>query len=337
MAVPISDRVADAALIARLADGQAHAGAVLLRELGITRKGLAQAVRRMRALGVEIEALPRGGLRLPAPIELLDAARIRAALDVEGASVDRLDVLLEVDSTNTRLLAATPPPASCARVLLCEIQSAGRGRRGRAWSSPFGTSLAMSLGWTFREAVRAAPSLSLAVGVAIARALDRLGARGIRLKWPNDVWLADRKIGGVLVELKTEAAGPAYLVIGIGLNLHLSDADRTALETGGARVAALSDAGSRPVSRNKLAAALLKELLSMLGRFETEGFAPFRSEWLDLDALNGRSARVLGAEGTVEGIARGVDADGALLLECSSRLHRFVSGEASLRLAEGDA
>jgi len=337
MAVPIPDRLADAVLIARLADGKVHAGAVLLRELGITRKALAQAVRRIRAQGVDIESSAGGGYRLPGPIELLDAARIRAALGAGAASVDRLEVLFEVDSTNTRLLAAAPPPASCARVLLCEIQSAGRGRRGRAWRSPFGGSLALSLGWTFREAARAAPSLSLAVGVAIARALGGLGARGVRLKWPNDVWLGDRKIGGVLVELKSEAAGPAYLVIGVGLNLQLSEADRGALETGGLRVAALSDACPEPLSRNVVAAALLAQLLSMLGRFESEGFAPFRTEWLDLDALKGRSARVLGAEGAVDGVACGVDADGALLLERGGRMHRFVSGEASLRLVGGDA
>jgi BirA family biotin operon repressor/biotin-[acetyl-CoA-carboxylase] ligase len=127
------------------------------------------------------------------------------------------------------------------------------------------------------------------------------------------------------------------VVIGIGLNLHLSDEARRAIEAGGAGVAALQDACPTPLSRNTLAAALLEELLSMLGGFETEGFAPFRAGWLALDALGGRAARVLGAQGGIAGIARGVDADGALLLEADGRLHRFVSGEVSLRLSEGDA
>jgi BirA family biotin operon repressor/biotin-[acetyl-CoA-carboxylase] ligase len=338
MAVPIPDRVAYAALIARLADGQVHSGPALVRELGASREQLKRAVQRLRALGVEIGALPRRGYRLPAPVELLDAARIVEALGREHrASIRRLEVLFEVDSTNSRLLAAPPPPAKLADVCLCEIQSAGRGRRGRLWVSPFGGSIAMSLGWTFQEGGRVKPALSLAVGVAIARALDRVGARGVRLKWPNDVWLADRKIGGVLVELKTEAGGPAQAVLGIGLNLRLSPEARRSIEAGGVRVAALSDACPAPVSRNGLVAALLEELLSMLGGFEAEGFAPFRAEWLALDALGGRAARVLGADGGTAGIARGVDGDGALLLEGGGRLHRFVSGEVSLRLGEGEA
>jgi BirA family biotin operon repressor/biotin-[acetyl-CoA-carboxylase] ligase len=336
MAVPIPDRVECAALIERLADGEVHSGAALGRELGAGR--LHRTVQRLKALGVEIESLRGRGYRLVEPVELLDAARIREALGRDHcASVRRLDVLLEVDSTNSRLLASSAPPTGLADVCLCEIQTAGRGRRGRLWLSPFGASIAMSLGWTFREGERVKPALSLAVGVAISRALDRAGARGVCLKWPNDVWLADRKIGGVLVELKAEAGGAAHVVIGIGLNLRLTSEARRAIEAGGARVAALQDACPAPLSRNTLAAALLEELLSMLGGFEAEGFAPFRSEWLALDALGGRAARVLAVQGGLTGIARGVDVDGALLLESGGRLHRFVSGEVSLRLSEGDA
>jgi BirA family transcriptional regulator, biotin operon repressor / biotin---[acetyl-CoA-carboxylase] ligase len=345
MAVPIPDRVDDLALIAQLADGEIHSMPALLHALGGTsRIRLARSLARMPSLGVAIEEIPRRGYRLHAPVELFDAARIRAALSAEqGAMLDSLEVLFEVDSTNTRLLASPPSPVDRAQVLLCEIQSAGRGRRGRTWTSSFGGSLAMSLGWNFREAARAAPALSLAVGVAIVRALDGLGAAGTHLKWPNDVWLGDRKIGGVLVEVKTETSGSAYAVIGIGLNLRLSSEDRRALENAGTRAAALADAyppsagRDLPVSRNALVAALLQELLRMLSEFQTAGFTPFRKEWLERDALGGRSAQAQGPEGTVDGIARGVDVDGALLLERGERLHRFVSGEVSLRLSGGDA
>jgi len=344
MAVPIADRVEAAALIARLADGRIHSGAALARALGASRSALTHALERMRSLGVDIEELPRG-FRLPVPVELLEPERIRQALDKAcEARIQDLDVLFELDSTNTRLLAEPPPCAGSARVLLCELQSAGRGRRGRPWRAPFGGSLALSLGWTFADPARAVPALSLAVGVAIARALERQGARNIRLKWPNDVWLEDRKIGGVLVELKSEPRAAAYAVIGIGLNLRLSAATRRLIEQDGARVAALADAWpaspsgeSAPVARNALAAALLAELLSMLAHFESAGFAPFRAEWLSRDALGGRPARVLGPEGAIEGLARGVDIDGALLLESGGRLLRFVSGEVSLRLREGNA
>jgi BirA family transcriptional regulator, biotin operon repressor / biotin---[acetyl-CoA-carboxylase] ligase len=338
MAVPIPDRVECAALIARLADGRVYSGAVLTGELGTSRAGLRRVVQRLNALGVKIGSVRGRGYRLPGPVELLDAPRIREALGRErGARVRGLEVLFEVDSTNSRLLAAPAPPAGVADVCLCEIQSAGRGRGGRLWVSPFGASIAMSLARTFQDGARVKPALSLAVGVAVARALERTGVRDIRLKWPNDVWLADRKIGGVLVELKTEADGAAQVVIGIGLNVRLSAEARRAIEAGGLRVAALQDACPAPLSRNALAAALLGELLSMLEAFEAEGFSPFRAEWLALDALGGRAARVLGAQGGLVGIARGVDVEGALLLEDGGRLHRFVSGEVSLRLSEGDS
>jgi len=291
----------------------------------------------LRAQGIEVTALARRGYHLPEPVELLDAQRIRAALSDEyKLKLHRLDVLFEVDSTNTRLLALPAPPWGRADACLSELQHSGRGRRGRLWVSLFGASIAMSLGWAFRDSARANPALSLAAGVAISRALARLGAQGLRLKWPNDVWFNDRKIGGVLVELKTEAGGPAHVVIGVGVNLSMSTEARRRFEASGVRVAALADACGAAVPRNRVAAALLEQLLSMLDVFERDGFAPFRGEWSALDALGGRPARVLAGDSVIEGSARGVDVDGALLLDSGGRLQRFVSGEVSLRL-EGDA
>jgi BirA family biotin operon repressor/biotin-[acetyl-CoA-carboxylase] ligase len=336
MAVSLPDGVDRRALLALLADGEVRSATWLARQLQSTRAQVGQGVERLRALGVEIAAPTRRGYCLPRAVELLDAGRIRAALG-EGYQhrLRRLEVLLEVDSTNTRLLQLPPPPWDCVDALLSEIQSAGRGRRGREWLSPFGGSIAMSVSRPFRAAERANPTLSLAVGVAVARALVRMGARGIRLKWPNDIWFADRKMGGVLIELRTETGGPAHVVTGVGLNLSLPSETRREIEASGTRVAALAEACTAPVPRNELAAALLEELLSMLADFERRGFAPFRDEWSALDVLGGRAARVLTGDGAVEGVARGVDAEGALLLDCGSQRQRFVSGEVSLRL--GDA
>jgi BirA family biotin operon repressor/biotin-[acetyl-CoA-carboxylase] ligase len=320
-----------------LADGGTRSSARLARELDTGRGEITKLVRKLRAAGIDIGAAGGQGYRLPAAVELLDSARIRAGLSERmRPRIHRLDVLFDVNSTNSYLLQLTPPPLRSANVCSSELQHAGRGRRGRAWICPFGGGLALSLAWSFAGADTADPTLSLAVGVAVARALHRLGARHLRLKWPNDIWLGDRKAGGVLVELRTEAGGPAHVVIGIGLNVSLSAAERHAIESAGVRVAAVSDACPGPVSRNLLAAALLDELLSMLDEFEPSGFAPFRAEWTALDALAGRRARVLTGEGAVEGTARGVDRDGALLLEVGGQLQRHVSGEVSLRLNEGD-
>jgi BirA family biotin operon repressor/biotin-[acetyl-CoA-carboxylase] ligase len=338
MAVPLAGGVDRSALLELLADGRVHSGARLARELETSLGAVRQGILGLKSLGIEVGARAGRGYCLPQPIELLDALQIRAALGGERQlKLNNLEVLFEVDSTNTRLLQEAPPPAGQADVCIAELQHAGRGRHGRRWIAPFGGSIALSLGWSFRDASRANPALSLAVGVAICRALTRDGARGISLKWPNDVWFSDRKIGGVLVELKTVESGAAHVVIGIGLNVSLSAAARREIEATGVRAAAVADAGTEECSRNRMTGTLLDELLRMLDHFEREGFAPFRDAWTALDALRGRPARILAGNNAISGTARGVDEDGALLLESGGRMQRFVSGEVSLALNLGDA
>jgi BirA family biotin operon repressor/biotin-[acetyl-CoA-carboxylase] ligase len=320
-------------LLVRLADGRLHSGESLAAQLGVTRTAVWKGVERLRNQGIEVHAVARRGYRLAQPVELLDTKRIRAALEPGRLRYLRdIELLFDVDSTNTRLLSAPPPPRGRADACLAELQRAGRGRRGRRWVAPFGASIALSLGWYFGDTVRDLPALSLAVGVAVARALARAGASGITLKWPNDVWFKDRKLAGVLIELKAEASGPAHVVIGVGLNTQLPAAARRQIEATGVCVAAAADACAEPPSRNLLAGVILDELLSMLVQFEREGFAPFCAAWSKLDALNGRQARVVLGEQEFCGIAKGVDAHGALLLSVGGRMRSFVSGEASLHL-----
>jgi BirA family biotin operon repressor/biotin-[acetyl-CoA-carboxylase] ligase len=336
MAVPISSGIAHPPLLVLLADGKVHSGEWLAAELHQTRAAVWKGVERLRALGIDVQALARRGYRLAKPVELLDAGRIRAELSAHSAAHLRgLELLFDVDSTNTRLLASAAPPAGSADVCIAELQQAGRGRLGRRWIAPFGGSLAMSLGWTCSDVVRTLPALSLGVGVAVSRALGRAGAEGISLKWPNDIWFNDRKLGGVLIELRGEAGGPAHVVVGVGVNVSLPDEVRREVESGGVAVAAVADACRQPPSRNLLAGAILDELLSMLLQYERFGFAAFREAWTALDGLSGRPAQVIVGQSSILGIARGVDADGALLLETPDRVQRFVSGEASLRLTHG--
>jgi len=337
MAVSISSRVDHPLLLVLLSDGQLHSGEWLAGQLGVSRAAVWKGVERLRGMGVEVQALARRGYRLPSPVELLDAARIGAEIDrSRRRQIRNLELLFDVDSTNTRLLGAPPPPPGSADVCLSELQHAGRGRRGRRWIAPFGTSVAMSLAWTFGDAPRTLPALSLAVGVAVSRALRRAGADDTNLKWPNDIWFQDRKIGGVLIELKAEASGPVHVVIGIGINVALPPAARREIEAGGVRVAAAADACAEAPSRNMLAGAILDELLGMLGLFEREGFAPFRGAWEALDALRGRPVRVLLSDAVFSGTAQGVDPEGALRVVTKNGTQRFVSGEASLRAIEGD-
>jgi len=319
-------------LLMLLTDGRVHSGERLAQALGVSRAAVWKGIERLRLQGIDIEAVARRGYRLPEPVELLEERAIRAA--IAGDRLDRLRSLslpFEVDSTNTRLLALGPPPLGCADVVLSELQHAGRGRRGRPWVAPFGGSIALSLNWSFTDASRANPSLSLCVGVAIARALQRSGAAAIGLKWPNDIWFDDRKVGGILIELRAEAGGPAHVVIGIGLNVRLSPGMRAQIEASGVKAAAVADACSAPPSRNFIAGAIIDALLSMLADFERDGFSGFREAWTALDALRDRPAQVLMGEAVIYGTARGVDAHGALRLERDGRVQEFVSGEVSLR------
>jgi len=336
MVVSLASGVEPRLLLAQLADGLPRAGASLAEALEVSRSAVGRGVQRLRTLGIPVHASARGGYRLAQPVEMLDPARIARELAPERAAQLRvLEVLFEVDSTNSRLLAAAPPAVDRADVCLTELQHAGRGRRGRRWIAPFGSGVALSVSWIFVAGARTVPALSLAVGVAVARALTRAGAIGVTLKWPNDIVFRDRKIGGVLVELRTEAGGAALVVIGVGINVALPPAARGELDAAGARAAAVADACAHAPSRNLVAGALLDELLSMLARFEHEGFGAYRDAWTALDSLHGRPAQVLIGETAVTGTARGVDEEGALLIETADRIQRFVSGEASLRVIEG--
>jgi BirA family biotin operon repressor/biotin-[acetyl-CoA-carboxylase] ligase len=323
-------------LLELLADGELRSGEWLAEAMGHTRAAVWKAVERLRRMGIDVQALPRRGYRLATPIELLDAERIAAQIAaVRKAHLRNLELLFEVDSTNTRLLAAAAPPLGSADVCISELQHAGRGRLGRRWIAPFGAGIAMSVGWSFSDMARTLPALSLGVGVAVARALARAGAVGAALKWPNDIWFRDRKMGGVLIELRAEAQGPAHVVIGMGVNVFLPPGARQKIEASGVAAAAVEDACETAPSRNLVAGAILDELLSMLLQYERQGFGAFRDAWSSLDALNGRPAQIIVGDHVVTGVARGVDAEGALLLDSGDRVQRFVSGEASLRLIHG--
>jgi BirA family transcriptional regulator, biotin operon repressor / biotin---[acetyl-CoA-carboxylase] ligase len=336
MAVSIPGGIERPPLLVLLADGEVHSGEWLAGELRQTRAAVWKGVERLRAIGIEVHALARRGYRLANPVELLDVQRLRAELSEQSKPhLHQLELLFEIDSTNTRLLGAPPPPRGSADVCLSELQHAGRGRLGRRWIAPFGGGVAMSLGWTCSDVVRTLPALSLGVGVAVVRALARAGAEDILLKWPNDIWLRDRKLGGVLIELRAEAGGPAHVVIGVGLNVSLSEDARREVEASGVAAAAVSDACKTPPSRNLVAGAILDELLSMLVQYERFGFSAFRDAWAALDGLKDRAVQVTVGGSVILGLARGVDSDGALLLETNGYTQRIVSGEASLRLDHG--
>jgi BirA family biotin operon repressor/biotin-[acetyl-CoA-carboxylase] ligase len=325
-----------AALIERvfvkLTDGEFHSGEELARGLGVTRSAVWKAAGSLRDLGMPLEAIRNRGYRLAVATEPLDAARIRSALPREVLTrVRELEVEWSVDSTNTKLVAREAPPAGNAEVLLAEVQSAGRGRRGRAWLAPPGGAVCLSLSWTFPEMPRDVGALSLAIGVCVLRALKFAGVADVRLKWPNDVLVGDRKLGGILIELRAESAGPVSVVVGIGLNVALGDELLEKIATTGLRATDLHSSAETLLSRNAVASALIENCVRGLAEFEREGLRPFVEEYRRADALRGRDVTVHSAEDGTRGLARGIDLSGALLVETPHGLRKFIGGEVTVR------
>jgi len=242
---------------------------------------------------------------------------------------------LRTDSTNQRLLEADS--ANDPQMLFAEMQSAGRGRRGRVWQSPFGANLYGSLAWSFASWPPQLGTLPLAVGVACARAMRTLGIADVRLKWPNDLRIGAAKLGGILIEHRGEAGGACRVVIGIGLNISMTQQQAGALDQAWTSLAQCSAAAGIPTpARNHVASVLVDALIAALLQFETSGFSTFLEDWNALDAAAGQAVRVTtGAADAIEGIARGIDTDGALIVEYAGKKHRLHAGEVSLRITGG--
>lgn len=311
-------------LLQRLADGRFHSGEALAREMRVTRAAVWKQVRAVRAAGVEVQAVPGRGYRLAGRLELLRPDSIRAGLPGALAELP-LHLLPVVDSTSRWLALHGEEPSAC----LAEMQTAGRGRRGRSWASPFGSNIYLSLLWRMDAGPPALGGLSLAVAVAAARALEALGVGGVGIKWPNDLYFEGRKLAGVLVEVSGESSGPSQVIVGVGMNVRMPSKARADVEQPLAELAELPGGGR--VGRNELAAALIRELERARESFGEAGFAAFAADYDRLDVMRGRRVRVLEGARSFDGRAEGVDGSGQLLVRGLEGLKRFSGGEVSLR------
>ena len=308
-------------LISILADGEFHSGEQLGGALGMSRAAINKHIQTVRDWGVDIFTVPGKGYSLPHPIQLLDEARIHSMLPA-----GRVNVLPVIDSTNQYLLDRIGELSS-GDACVAEYQQAGRGRRGRKWFSPFGSNLYLSMYWKLDQGPAAAMGLSLVIGIVMAEVLQRLGAEDVRVKWPNDLYLKDRKLAGILVELTGKTGDAAQLVIGAGINLRMREPEADTINQGWIN---LQEAGVN-IDRNELTAMLLKELRAALLHFEKEGLAPFISRWRGLDNFLDRPVKLLIGDQEIHGIERGIDQQGALLLEQDGIIKPYIGGEISLR------
>ncbi|WP_421189862.1 bifunctional biotin--[acetyl-CoA-carboxylase] ligase/biotin operon repressor BirA [Aeromonas enteropelogenes] len=309
-------------LISLLSDGQFHSGEQLGEQLGISRAAVSKHMAALKGLGLDLFSLTGKGYRLAVPLALYDQAQLQAL-----APMAPIHCFPVIDSTNQFLLERVNQ-ARAGECCLAECQTAGRGRRGKPWISPFGCQLILSMYWRLEQGMAAAMGLSLAVGVAVVEALESLGYQGVELKWPNDLYYQGRKLAGILVEMSGSAGASCHLVIGVGLNLAMPAREGERIDQAWAE---LRHINPELVDRNQLAARVIERLQTAMQTFEQRGLGSFVAAWNRLDHFAGRPVRLLMGDQEVRGIARGIDDRGALRLETEEGIKFYLGGEISLR------
>ncbi len=354
-------------LLRLLTDGQFHSGTALGQQTGRTRTAVWKAIQSLQQSGMEIYSVRGKGYRLAESIELLHRESILSALDEiaenagdapgsnampdtlsssnqglndqrlngeplkQPARLHSLDVFHDIKSTNAYLLNLAKLDGVSGHACLAEQQRAGRGRRGRNWVSPFGGNLYLSLLWQFNAGATQLGGLSLAVAVAVLRALHTVGLTRAGVKWPNDIIVNGRKLAGILLELSGEASGPCAVVMGVGLNIRTPKSEMKAVKQPWTDLE--SELGVN-VARNALAAQLIHQLMVAAQEFELKGLQPFLQEWAAHDVYVGCEVTLQMPQGEIQGTVRGVDDSGALLLMHDGELQRFHSGDVSLWATE---
>ncbi|GGK84044.1 bifunctional biotin--[acetyl-CoA-carboxylase] ligase/biotin operon repressor BirA [Amphritea balenae] len=318
-------------LLAILADGKFHSGQDLGKMLGVSRSAVWKQIKLIEESGIEVYSIKGRGYRIPGGLDLLNPELIDEALlaDVKQR-LSNISVNLTIPSTNAMAMQAVYTDGH-GSLYLAEQQTAGRGRRGRDWVSPFAGNLYFSLTWQFNNGAAALEGLSLAVGVALVRGLKRIGIDGVEVKWPNDLLWRGRKLAGVLLEMSGDASGECYVVIGVGINVKMPESASGAIDQPWTDLQQI--AGNAP-SRSVLIAELMNELVPVLEQFSETGFAPFVDEWQRVNAHSDQAISLQIGPRQELGVCRGVDKSGALLLEgTDGELQSYHGGEVSVRLA----
>lgn len=314
-------------LLTLLADGNNHSGQELANVLNVSRTAIWKQLAKLEGVGLELLSQAGKGYCLVGGLELLDEQLIRKALSPAAIEMlKHLTLLTSVDSTNAYLLRESPGLGIHA--CFSEFQTAGRGRRGRQWASPFASNIYLSLKLSASAGVGAFEGISLAVGVAVARSLSELGMSDLQLKWPNDVLWSNKKLGGILIEVVGDPSGVCHLVVGLGLNLKTT---KSMAQTIDQPWIALDSILSNSFGRNEVASSLLNHILPVLSGFEAQGFAAYKSEWESLNAHANQPVNLFMGAAQASGIMRGVNDSGALVLETEKGLEVFHGGEVSLR------
>lgn len=301
-----------------LSDGSFHSGVELAHLLGVSKTTIHNKIQEMLALGIEVSAVRGKGYRIFEGLDLLDVPALAQRLP--GIN---LDIRLKTASTNDdcRQRLST----SGDRLVLCsaELQSAGRGRRGKAWVSPFAKHLYVSLGFTLSLPLSHVSGITLAAGVVVAKLLDDLGVKGVAVKWPNDIWIGGEKVAGILTEVVGDAQGPCSVVIGLGLNVH-PVAMKLDKQQG---VAFIREHGVH-MSRTEILVKLTHALIAMRNTYEREGLAAYLPLWQRYDFLRTKRIMIALHDRVIEATCLGITQEG--LLRIDEPPFDLSSGEVSI-------
>ncbi|MEX6226624.1 bifunctional biotin--[acetyl-CoA-carboxylase] ligase/biotin operon repressor BirA [Providencia hangzhouensis] len=312
-------------LIDILADAQIHSGEQLGDKLGMTRAAINKHIKTLRSWGLNIETVTGKGYKLPHQINLLNRAVIKQQISDVNIIVEPV-----INSTNQYMLERIPSLKS-GDTCLAEYQSAGRGRRGRQWVSPFGCNLYLSMYWKLDQGPAAAIGLSLVVGIVIAETLNKISQEKVKVKWPNDLYMNDKKLAGILVELTGKTGDAAHIIIGIGINIGMNKNNIESSNTITQEWSSLRDE-VEDIERNELSVNIIKALRKSLVIFENEGLKPFLDRWFKLDNFLNRDVKLLIGNDIITGVERGINEQGALLLQKNNgEIIPYIGGEISLR------
>ena len=314
-------------LIRRLVDGGFISGQILAQELNVSRTAISKHIKALNEMGLDIFSVQGKGYKLAQPIKLLEQKAIEQYL-LSLDCTNMVEVHSIIDSTNSYLMRRLPNNLTNGQVCVSEYQSAGRGRRGKQWVSPFASHLYLSMYWHLEQGMSAAMGLSLVVGLAVADVLAKEYDLQVQLKWPNDVYINGKKLAGILVELEGQATGPGNCVIGLGLNVHMPNDSANLIDQ--AWTDLHQELGTN-IDRNLLAAQFIQAINAKLEQHKTFGLAPMLDDWKRQDYFYNKPVQLSNGERVTRGICKGINNSGALLLEIDGKQQPVYGGEVSLR------
>jgi len=314
-------------LVTILSDGDFHSGEKLANILGVSRTAIWKLTNKLEAWGIELFSVRGKGYKIPNGLTLIDSEYLANQITEHARLFSSIEVLSTVDSTSSYLARNWSKGNGKGHIVVSEHQTGGRGRNGKTWISPFGSNLYFSLGSSLPVGLSALGGLSLAIGIGLTKLFNQHTNKKVKLKWPNDLLVDQRKLAGILVEASGDSNDNSFLNIGIGLNWKMSTKSR-GIEQPWIN---LSEILNRDIDRNKLLARILLELDKILCDYIDNGFESFRAHWAEYSAYYGKPIVLTSQKGSVSGIEAGIDNMGALRLKMETGEKTFYSGEVSLR------